>query len=46
MDWHPDAGLNKRQALETLVGLVTAAEGLAGAHGPMRNKVRFPKYSY
>lgn len=45
-DWHEDAALNKREALEQLVGLVTAAQGLVAAHGPMRPKPRFPKYSY
>jgi len=46
VDWQADSGLNKREALEQLVALVTAAQALAAQHGPMKPKPRFPKYTY
>lgn len=46
MDWHQDAALNKREALEQLVGLVTSAGQLARQFGPFKPKKRFPAYNY
>ena len=46
VDQHPDAGLNKRLALEQLVALVSEAQALADKHGPFKPVRRFPAYSY
>jgi hypothetical protein len=46
VDSHPDAGRNKRVALEQLVALVTSAQALAAQHGPFKAVRRFPSYNY
>ncbi len=44
LDKHPDAALNRREALEQLVSLVTVAGKLHAKHGEFRKQRRFTPY--
>lgn len=44
IDHHPDAALNKREAMEQLVALVHRSNDLVQRYGPMVHPRRFPPY--
>jgi len=44
-DQFPDAGRNRRQVLEQVVGLVSEAQRLLARYGPVKRPLHFPPYA-